>query len=1600
MKKFLALFLAVLMLTALLPFAVWAEEDGPAAEEESPAAAVTEPEEEPEAPAEEPAPEEEPEAPAEEPAPEEEPGAPAEEPAPEEEPGAPAEEPEPEEEPEAPAEEPEAPAEEPVPEEEPEQTEETDEAEEEIPEDMDLLADPTSGPCGDAVNWELTSGSLIISGTGAMSDWNNHNAQPWAASRESIVTVIIENGVTTVGANAFWGCSGLTSVSFPDTLTEIHKESFQNCGKLTSVRFPASLTKLTGEVFKGSGLTSITFRGSAPEIDANCFKNVKATAHYLMGDASWTTEKLQNYGGKLTWEAIPNGTCGADMTWEIEDGVLRISGTGAMTDYTNATPGWRYYNNQFDEVIVGRGVTSIGGGAFRYYDKLVSVSLPSTLEKIGEEAFFNCTGLTSVDLPASLNKLDERAFYGCTGLRSVTLPGSLSAVGMYAFSECTGLMSVTLLNGIRSIKQYAFSDCPALTSVELPASLTSLEDGAFSNTGLTGINIPASVTDVGGYVFADCRSLVSVTLPAATENIGTGLFRSCTALTSVILPAAPERIFPEAFYGCTALRSVRIPGSVTSIAERAFYRCVSLSSLTLPDSVQQIGNEAFLGCTGISSVRFPSGTERIGKNAFSDCTALRRIVFSGNAPTVGNGVFDGVTAEVFCAAYDTWTDEKKTTCGGTLTWLPLGKCGDTVTWSLSDGTLTLYGSGALSDFEAGASPWYDIKDSIVSVVIDGGITRIGNNAFLDCDALMTVFYRGSDWSEVLIGEGNGPLTAAVLRRYVPAESVAILSGATPVTGSVLEIDREEEKSLRLTARVLPESDLPVIWSSTDPEVAAVDGTGLVTFLGSGIAVINLSTDDGNGAAVTFTVFEGSRAIALDHEYVLLNGSETVQLTAAVTPAAYSDAVAWSAEADEGLTLTCVGGHVETQGFGKGFVTASVTIGGRTYSAHCRVDVAAPEKPVRTQISAVQAITTSVPVEVYRTAHYATVTVLPVLDQNATVLAAGAEKDAGVAITAAQFDSGDAKKYFSLRVKDDRTLEIIPTEKAVADASTSALLSSYSSRIIVTVNGKDFTTGYVKLLVKKVKPPVKAAKLAFNSYLPGEAFALSFTGGTVTGLAFDEAAAKKARTVACPAFMNVELSDGTAALFTEEIPAKYPSKGNLYLLVSVDGWAVPASVKVPFTIKKTLPKLTFSEKSPSLLQGTPDTVRVNIRVTPAVFANTAAFPITVEELYVLTGKTYTKTENNKDLFCDVTDGVLSLRAPHAAEDGKAHTYKLTLSCAGQTFNYTVKTRAANTDPQISLKSGGQINSMVENSPATLTVTAKNFHTGSGESYRVKRIMQYKGLKCENEDVSGLFRWALNGNVFTFTEKEFGTLPAGYTYKAEIGVDLDGDGEDDAAQTAVLKTSFPKTVPAISVSVKKTGALDLARPESSVTLTANVKNWFGDVTFSLVYYKKTGKKTEEVSAEETPFAVEQQGNVFTLKVRPDWKETTSAFSVAVKASANGVEPMSAKTALAVKKGKVTVKSSLASAVFYKKDRFSRAYFTLSIPDPTVATISDVTLDTASAKKFRLLSYGNGVYAIEFLDNRFPASFTASTVKLSVFVQGCTPAVATAKIKITYK
>ncbi len=234
----------------------------------------------------------------------------------------------------------------------------------------------------------------------------------------SLSNLNIPAGVTQIKDKTFYGCSGLNRIGLPNNLSTIGEDAFYACSNLYRLCFPAGLSSIGNGAFRScTGLYRIVFLGNAPSIAADAFSGVEyASVCYPDGNTSWNKDTMLQYGGELYWEtAVMSGDYDG-LNWELTDGTLYISGSGAMPEHRILTDGgywsvylnhpWYTYASAITAVVIGEGVTRIGSSAFAQLVNLNSISIPSSVTSIGDWAFMDCTVLKSASVAGNLDDME------------------------------------------------------------------------------------------------------------------------------------------------------------------------------------------------------------------------------------------------------------------------------------------------------------------------------------------------------------------------------------------------------------------------------------------------------------------------------------------------------------------------------------------------------------------------------------------------------------------------------------------------------------------------------------------------------------------------------------------------------------------------------------------------------------------------------------------------------------------------------------------------------------------------------------------------------------------------------------------------------------------------------------------------------------------------------------------------------------------------------------------------------------------------------------------------------------------------------------------
>lgn len=708
-----------------------------------------------------------------------------------------------------------------------------------------------SGTCGEKVTWTLDdAGLLIISGEGEMEDYGYNS--PFLSDTR-IKKVVIENGVTNIGNDAFRNCDKLVEVVIPNSVTDIGGYAFSACMRLTNIVLPENLNSIGEGAFQGcENLETIHIPENVSSIGSAAFSSCRG----------------------LKQVNIPKSVT------RIEESVF--SGCENLTDIT-----------------IPETVTYIGESAFRWCHNLKKVNLPNNITSIENNTFLDCGSLTDITIPKNVTDIGENAFRSCGALTKIVIPDSVKSIGGSAFEDCWNLKSATIPSSVTFIGTTAFDNCDNVTiwgergsgaeayankkgipfrvigedanSGTCGENLTWVLDengclkingtGAmfeyssnkqspfYGNTDIKTVEIGEGVTSIGDFTFANCGNVERITIPNSVTMIGEQAFINVdkVSIQAHIDSYAKEyaerhgipfvsldgdivdsgkcgdnltwtldedglleisgtgemydyKRFESPFYGPdmqTGVHEIKIKEGVTSIGSNVFCWLTSLKKISIPNSVLRIGDSAITTCS-MTSLEIPDSVVEIGEAAFSNNSNLEKVVLSKNITTISADMF------MSCSKLtDIKIPDGVTEIGSDAFW----GCSSLKELEIPD-TVTSIGSRAFSGCNSLASinipegidyiaeTTFNGCESLTNVTIPSSVTEIGREAFSSCSSL----------TEITIPDSVTRMGAGVFQNCTGLSKITLPDSITSLeTGAFLGCDSLKEITLPDTITKIGES---------------------------------------------------------------------------------------------------------------------------------------------------------------------------------------------------------------------------------------------------------------------------------------------------------------------------------------------------------------------------------------------------------------------------------------------------------------------------------------------------------------------------------------------------------------------------------------------------------------------------------------------------------------------------------------------------------------------------------------------------------------------------------------------------------------------------
>ena len=441
-----------------------------------------------------------------------------------------------------------------------------------------------------------------------MADYEKYsdNETPWEDIKKFIKTVVVQEGVTRIGSDAFGSCYKLQSVTLPEGIVSIGDEAFSGTYSLRNITLPESLETLGSYAFGGSFIENITVPSKVKDIPPTAFMSCD----------------------QLVSVTLPEG--------------LETIGSSAF-----------YCCKALTGITLPAGLKKVGSRVFASCESLKEIVLPDQIEAMDYGVFNECTVLEKVVLPKNLTDIYDSMFSGCSALSEINIPESVTYIGDLSFSR-SGIKKLSIPAGVSYIEPSAFYNCDALESITIDGKnehYTVVDNSLYTkdmtaivhyvgSKGQTSFKLPDSVTRVCDSAFSGANELLNLDISSAYQ-LDYSAVSGCKSLKSVKLSEHLIEIPSSCFQSCTSLESIDIPKGVKAINSSAFYACESLVSVTLPEGLEKIDNSAFSICQWLKSINIPSTVTEVGWNIIGN-TAIY------NSLPLENGVryLDGWAVDV------------------------------------------------------------------------------------------------------------------------------------------------------------------------------------------------------------------------------------------------------------------------------------------------------------------------------------------------------------------------------------------------------------------------------------------------------------------------------------------------------------------------------------------------------------------------------------------------------------------------------------------------------------------------------------------------------------------------------------------------------------------------------------------------------------------------------------------------------------------------------------------------------------------------------------------------------------------------------------------
>lgn len=676
---------------------------------------------------------------------------------------------------------------------------------------------------------ELNKGVLTISGEGYMKNFNKYNDSyngtkydtPWNDHNNEIKTIIIKDGVKSIGRNAFEGCSNLTNINIFGNIELIENNSIPVKSDLT-----------------------VRYRIDAPNIPGNQEYYNDTIKLFLSNNSVIKSQKF--------WDISEERNCSLIMVLD-KDGTGTVLGDGEMA----RSPYHVLSYGKIEKLVIENGITEIPANAAYQNQNLQSVLIADSVKKIGDFAFEQCTNLQKVVIPRNVTEIGENAFAGCYALTIYCEPNSyakqyaiekgikcvvektwdiskqndnsvqatykaddqkliITGTGemkdwdigagnnpeWYAYKE--NITRIKIEEGVKNIGKDAFSNTTNLESITIPDSVISIDESAFSK----GTNLVIECSGNSEAAKYAKRNQFKYVINWSGSELGTNLKAVLNSEGTLTIIKTSDVGSMKSFNGENGapwsnykedIKKVVIESGIENIGSCAFWGCTNLIDVQLSNGLEYIGNYVFKDCTSLQNINFPDSVTELGEYTFEGCTSLTSVNIPKSVTQIGSGTFKGT------------------------------------------GLIQLIIPDGVTNIKAKA--FEDCKD-LESVKIPDSVTDIGQDAFLGCDKLKIICNDGSTAEEYA---RDNEIEIEFMEPVTPDKII--------LDKTSIELDLNGKKEYKLTATIEPDDvnyAADITWTSSDESVAKVKD-GVVTAIGEGTCYIKAVTENGKQAICDVTV---------------------------------------------------------------------------------------------------------------------------------------------------------------------------------------------------------------------------------------------------------------------------------------------------------------------------------------------------------------------------------------------------------------------------------------------------------------------------------------------------------------------------------------------------------------------------------------------------------------------------------------------------------------------------------------------------------------------------------------------------------------------------